>query len=171
MTLRDRAVFIGGVGVVVCLGLLTAACSSSAKPRASSSTTAATASTTPPSTLPPKELAAALKSFFASKPGRDLLTFEKLTRRLVETPTLTHAQCQPLLKELAKMGPPDYFLGATTHIPDPELSRTFQRDVSAKRLYLAACDTSTPLPADAGAQIAPYLDQLRTVMAKHGYTI
>jgi hypothetical protein len=170
--LRYRTAVVSGVGVVACLAVLATGCSSSAKPKTTpTSTVTVTSTIPPPTTLPSKQVVAAVKKFFTSKLGRDLLTFEKLTPRLVEAPTLKHAQCQPVIQELGKIGSPDYFLAATTHIPESALSIAFQHDVGAKRLYLAACNTTVPLPFDAGATIKPFQDALRTEIAKYGFTI
>jgi hypothetical protein len=169
----QRRATVIGVGFAVALAgvLFLAACSDGESDSATTTTVSAPSTVlTTTTTLPPAELEAALKKFFGAE-GKPLLQFEEITKPFSSGQRLNHDQCQPYIKELGAIGTPDEFVGLALRIPDPELRKAFSEDVGAKRLYLAACDTSTPLPPDAGRRIMPYTVKLREVLAKHGYTI
>jgi hypothetical protein len=169
---RNRAAAVAFVCLIVGL------CSCSSGSGTATSTTTATPrtiiehlTTTTPSTLPPAQLKAALASFFASKGGKALLEFEKVSAPLSAGRLLHANECKPYVAKFARIASADYLIGQTQLIADPYLAKKFHDEIALKQLFLEACLTGAPLPARTGPLIQRYTAALRAEMAKHGYTI
>ena len=151
------------IGLVSGLALLSslASCSSGASSPSDVTVPKATAGTSPTSAPNPQAVAA----FFASAPGKMLLTYEKATDRFVVGRRPDRTDCERFLRDvfptIARSS--DDLLRAVSSVPGETLRAALRQDVANRVLLLGACVSPTGLLVNQGIDrtYVLYRDQAR----------